>query len=66
MRFLSKASCRRCGKSFRSAEEMMQHEQVSHGKDLPYDCRQCNVSFSNMHDMRAHIQKFHSYKKDRA
>lgn len=45
---------------------MMQHEQVSHGKDLPYDCRQCKVSFSNMQDMRAHIQKFHSYKKDRA
>nr|WP_239654990.1 C2H2-type zinc finger protein [Candidatus Nitrosotenuis uzonensis] len=53
-----------CTKSFRSLEEMMQHQQVLHGKDIPYECKKCNQSFSNMQDMRTHLQRFHSYKKD--
>ncbi|MEM4252624.1 MAG: hypothetical protein QXE84_03770 [Candidatus Nitrosotenuis sp.] len=42
----------------------MQHQQVLHGKDIPYECKKCNQSFSNMQDMRTHLQRFHSYKKD--
>ncbi|MEM3173161.1 hypothetical protein [Candidatus Nitrosotenuis uzonensis] len=44
----------------------MQHQQVLHGKDIPYECKKCNQSFSNMQDMRTHLQRFHSYKKDRS
>lgn len=43
----------------------MQHEQVVHNKDLPYDCKECNQFFSSMEEMRTHLQRFHSYKKDR-
>ncbi|MDC0193940.1 hypothetical protein OAK01_03075 [Candidatus Nitrosopelagicus sp.] len=43
----------------------MQHLQVIHFKDLPYDCKECNKNFSNMEDMRTHLQRYHSYKKDR-
>jgi KRAB domain-containing zinc finger protein len=65
MRFLKKKlKCESCGNSFLSQEELMQHMQLVHGKDLPYDCKVCNQNFSNMQDMRAHLQKHHSYKKD--
>ncbi|HEX9846629.1 MAG TPA: hypothetical protein VGA92_09260 [Candidatus Nitrosotenuis sp.] len=40
----------------------MQHQQIVHGKDLPYDCKICNQNFSNMQDMRTHLQRYHSYK----
>ena len=43
----------------------MQHQQVVHFKDSPYDCKKCNKNFSNMEDMRTHLQREHSYKKDR-
>ena len=43
----------------------MNHEQLVHFKDNPYDCKECNEMFSNMEDMRTHLQKKHSYKKDR-
>lgn len=62
MKLFKKAKCEQCGNSFSSDEELMQHKQIIHGKDLPYDCKVCNQNFSNMQDMRAHLQRNHSYK----
>ena len=55
--------CERCGRKFRKKEEIMQHTQLVHGKDLLYDCKKCNLSFEGMEQMRDHIKKFHSYNK---
>jgi KRAB domain-containing zinc finger protein len=64
MRFLKKKpKCESCENSFSSEEELMQHQQLVHGKDLPYDCKACYQNFSSMQDMRTHLQKYHSYKK---
>ena len=63
--FFKKISCDICDKKFSKEEEMMNHKQIVHGKDLPYDCKECNKYFSNMEDMRTHLQRVHSYKKDR-
>ena len=65
MNFFKKYSCNKCNKKFLKEEELMFHEQITHGKDLKYDCKECNKYFSNMEDMRTHLQKNHSYKKDR-
>lgn len=65
MRLFKKETCAECGKSFKTVEEIMQHAQITHGKDIPYNCAKCQKSFSNMQDMRTHLQQFHSYKKDR-
>lgn len=65
MIFFKKNRCQECDQSFRTMEELMQHQQITHGKDIPYDCKTCNKNFSNMQDMRTHLQRFHSYKKDR-
>ena len=65
MNFFKKYSCNKCNKKFSKEEELMFHEQITHGKDLKYDCKECNKYFSNMEDMRTHLQKKHSYKKDR-
>jgi len=43
----------------------MQHEQVTHGKDLLYHCDKCDVGFSGMEQMRDHIKKYHSYNKEK-
>ena len=63
--FFKKISCDICDKKFSKEEVMMNHKQIVHGKDLPYDCKECNKYFSNMEDMRTHLQRVHSYKKDR-
>ncbi len=55
--------CDVCNKKFSKDEEMMNHRQVVHGKDLPYDCKECDRYFSSMEDMRSHLQREHSYKK---
>jgi ribosomal protein L34E len=55
--------CDKCGKRFHKIEELMQHTQVVHGKDIFYRCRKCNVSFQGMEQMRNHARKFHSYNK---
>ena len=65
MRFFKKFKCNICSSKFSKPEELMQHQQVVHFKDLPYDCKECNKNFSNMEDMRTHLQREHSYKKDR-
>ena len=65
MNFFKKYSCSKCDKKFSKEEELMNHQQIIHCKDLEYDCKECNKNFSNMEDMRTHLQKEHSYKKDR-
>lgn len=62
--FFKKFSCEKCAKKFSKQEELMQHMQVVHDKDLPYDCKECNEFFSSMEEMRTHLQRKHSYKKD--
>ncbi len=62
--FFKKFSCEKCTKKFSKQEELMQHMQVVHDKDLPYDCKECNEFFSSMEEMRTHLQRKHSYKKD--
>jgi len=63
--FFNKVRCDVCDKKFSKVEEMMNHKQIIHGKDLQYDCKECNKYFSNIEDMRTHLQREHSYKKDR-
>ena len=63
--FFKKFSCKSCEQKFSKQEELMQHQQVTHFKDLPYDCKECNESFPSMEEMRTHLQRKHSYKKDR-
>jgi len=65
LRFFKKIKCEHCDKKFSKEEELMNHKQIVHGKDLKYDCKECNKYFSNMEDMRTHLQREHSYKKDR-
>ena len=65
MKFLKKFRCEQCDKKFSKQEELMQHQQIVHNKDLPYDCKVCNKFFSSMEEMRSHLQRQHSYKKDR-
>jgi KRAB domain-containing zinc finger protein len=65
MDFFKKNTFELCGKKFSIKENLMQHLQIIHYKDLPYDCKECNENFSNMEDMRTHLQRCHSYKKDR-
>jgi DNA-directed RNA polymerase subunit RPC12/RpoP len=61
MFFLKKFRCEKCQKKFRQQEELMQHEQVVHGKDIPYECKECKQSFTSMEQMRTHLQRHHSY-----
>ncbi len=63
MGFFKKHGCDACGASFSRPEDLMNHEQLVHGKDLQYDCRECGEYFSSMEDMRTHLQRDHSYRK---
>jgi KRAB domain-containing zinc finger protein len=65
VRLFKKFTCEKCGKKFKQREELMQHQQVTHGTST-YDCKQCNLYFSSMEEMRTHLQRAHSYrgKKD--
>ncbi|MCA9826974.1 MAG: hypothetical protein KC444_01045 [Nitrosopumilus sp.] len=65
MGFFKKIKCEICEKRFSRQEEVMNHREIVHGKDLKYDCRECKKYFSNMEDMRAHIQREHAYRKGR-
>ncbi len=62
--FFKKFDCEICKRKFSRQEDLMNHQQIIHGKDLKYDCKKCNKFFSNMEDMRTHLQKEHSYRKD--
>lgn len=63
MGFLKKVKCNNCDRKFSKQEELMNHIQIFHGKDLKYDCKECNEFFTNMEDMRTHLMRKHSYKK---
>jgi len=65
MKLFKKFQCDICSSKFSKQEQLMQHQQVVHFKDQPYDCKDCGKNFSNMEDMRTHLQREHSYKKDR-
>ena len=65
MFFRKKIKCDKCGLGFSSQEKFMQHQEIVHGKNTPYDCKECKENFSNMEDMRSHLQRYHSYKKER-
>lgn len=65
MIFRKKIKCDKCGLGFSAEEKFMQHQEIVHGKNIPYDCKECNENFSNMEDMRSHLQRHHSYKKER-
>ncbi len=45
MKFFKKFECEKCDRKFSHQEELMQHLQVFHYKDLPYDCKECNEFF---------------------
>ncbi|MPZ06585.1 MAG: hypothetical protein GEU26_09235 [Nitrososphaeraceae archaeon] len=62
---LKRKKCDECGSSFRKIEELMQHQQVVHGKDQSYRCNSCGLEYFGMEQMRAHIMKFHSYRNKR-
>lgn len=57
-----KHECEVCGSKFRKVEELMQHQQVTHGEKL-YTCRECSMGFEGMEQMRDHAKKFHSYNR---
>jgi hypothetical protein len=52
-----------CGRTFRHVEELMQHQQVIHGKESMYKCRECSMSFASGEDLREHARRYHIYKK---
>ena len=45
MGFLKKFKCEKCDLKFSQEEELMQHSQIVHYKDYPYDCKECNKSY---------------------
>ena len=53
--------CKVCGRTAASIEDLMNHKQIFHGKDLQYECRTCNVGFSSMEEIRTHMQRKHAY-----
>ena len=41
MGFFKKFTCDACNSKFSQQEELMNHKQIVHGKDLKYDCKEC-------------------------
>lgn len=64
MGLFKKHACDICGAKFSQVEQLMNHIQIIHGKDLQYDCRECGETFPSMEDMRTHIQRMHSYERN--
>jgi len=60
---LRRYRCGVCDKVFGQVEELMQHEQVVHGKNSMYECKACNMTFANGEDLRLHARQYHTYKK---
>ena len=65
MKFFKKFQCEVCQVKFLRHEELMNHQEITHFKDSPYDCKVCNENFHSMSEMRDHLRKKHSYKIDR-
>ena len=65
MIFLKKFQCELCQKKFSRHEDLMNHQELEHFKDSPYDCKECNKNFNSMLEMRDHLKRKHSYKIDR-
>ena len=65
MIFFKKFQCELCQKKFPRHEDLMNHQELEHFKDKPYDCKECNENFHSMSEMRDHLKKNHSYKIDR-
>jgi len=65
MRFFKKFECEICKKKFSWHEQLMNHQEIEHFKNSPYDCKECNENFHSMSEMRDHLKKNHSYKIDR-
>ena len=65
MKFFKKFQCEVCRENFSKNEQLMNHQEMAHFKDLPYDCKECNENFHSMLEMREHLRKKHSYKIDR-
>jgi len=65
MKFFKKIQCEICQEKFSQHEELMNHQEITHFKDSPYDCKVCNENFHSMSEMRDHLRKKHSYKIDR-
>ena len=42
---LFRSPCEKCDLKFKNQEELMQHLQITHFKDLPYDCKECGENF---------------------
>lgn len=64
LKMFKKIKCPMCDLKFLKEEQLMQHQQIVHYKNNPYDCKECNELFSSMEAMRTHLQKKHSYKKN--
>ena len=65
MIFFKKFQCELCQKKFSHPEDLMNHQELEHFKDSPYDCKECKENFYSMSEMRDHLKKNHSYKTDR-
>ncbi len=65
MKLFKKFQCEICLEKFSQHEELMNHQEITHFKDSPYDCKTCNENFHSMSEMRDHLRKKHSYKIDR-
>ena len=63
MKFFKKYTCSECERKFSKQEELMQHDQTVHCKDLPYYCEKCKESYFSMEEMRTHLQRKHTYTK---
>ena len=65
MKFFKKIQCEICQKKFSQHEQLMNHQEITHFNNSPYDCKECNENFHSMLEMRDHLKKKHSYKIDR-
>ncbi|MFQ5940855.1 MAG: C2H2-type zinc finger protein [Nitrososphaerales archaeon] len=60
---LRRHKCDLCKRRFGRVEELMQHQQVIHGKESLYECGTCSMKFTNGEDLKAHAKRYHAYKK---
>ena len=65
MIFFKKFQCELCKQKFSHHEDLMNHQELEHFKNSPYDCKECNENFNSMSEMRDHLKRKHSYKIER-